>query len=197
MGFAVTRSGFLCAAIIVTLATACAREEREDGATPEVALDSVDTRDEHTTYNGWTQYTSAWADICGTEPAGFEHDLVRSSGDSTRGGGACAVNYDGTACSSDTTCTSIAHASWGSQAYGYCFSGACYIREQGQAAWCVMNSNRAPGALGLSNITSTHVLGCMTKTAGSNTACGGTDSSLYVRTVSQSYWYHSTSPFCL
>jgi hypothetical protein len=35
--------------------------------------------------------------------------------------------------------------------------------------------------IGYSNVG---MVGCMTKTAGPNTACGGTDTSLYMRTVS-------------
>jgi hypothetical protein len=45
-------------------------------------------------------------------------------------------------------------------------------------------------SLGQYEITS-YALGCMTKAAGPNTACGGTDTSLYMRSVTTTYYDYS------
>jgi hypothetical protein len=77
---------------------------------------------------------------------------------------------------------------WGSQAHGYCYSGACWYRAGSQASDCALSPNRTAGTLTKSVSTAMGygygVLGCMTKTSGPNTACGGTNTSLYVRTIS-------------
>jgi hypothetical protein len=52
-----------------------------------------------------------------------------------------------------------------------------------------MSPNRTNSAIAIPGFaTSPYVgLGCMTKTAGPNTACGGTNTSLYMRLVVQIY----------
>jgi hypothetical protein len=170
------------------LSPACVSEPTTEA--PKAALDSIDERDEGTTYNGWWQAPTLQYDC---EIGVFlTHQLTRSSGDDTRGGGACFVSRTGASCSSDTTCTSQAQATWGGAAYGYCYAGECYQRPGAQSSYCALNPNRSPGTLFAYPPTvffdgNDFALGCMTKTAGPNTACGGTEGSSYMRTVSPLY----------
>lgn len=196
-------------ALVITAFTsaACTAEENE-AAAPAVNLDATDESDFGTSHNGWTQQNSG--EICEGSLQGrftLHHTLTRSFGTATRGGGGCLITpiylsggeaVDCTA-SSDTMgdghCTGYARSIWGSDAYGYCTStNTCWARPGGQSAFCTLNSNRAPGTLSKTgwapgyNAESSNgpwsIVGCMTKTAGPNTACGGTASSLYMRTQS-------------
>jgi hypothetical protein len=172
--------------------TACAAEptnEQEENA-PEAVLDAADSQDEGTEYNGWSQSMFFTVQIC-VSGGGAAHTLTRSYGDATRGGGACYVERTTTSCSSDSTCLGVATAQYGGSAYGYCYQGTCYSRPGSQASWCANNPNRAPGHVYppyQTNFSGTGaLLGCMTKTAGPNTACGGTNTSLYMRSVAPQY----------
>jgi hypothetical protein len=145
--------------------------------------DSLAAMDVGTSYNGWTQSVSGtYCSMSGART--LNHTLSRSSGDTTRGGGGCTVVAKGTSCSTDSNCQAAATAEYGSSAWGYCYNGSCYSRPGGQEL-CFLNPNRAPGTIGgdVGMGESFNVLGCMTKTAGFNTACGGTNGSLYMRTV--------------
>jgi hypothetical protein len=172
----------LCAAAAL-MSVACAEKPVDEAEAPEVALEDVDMQDMGTSWNGWSQ--GAWVEI------GFcsginriTSDFARYSGDSTRGGGVCLVQQWGTACTNDSDCTAYGQSMLGPSVYGYCVSGSCNVRPGSQADWCTLNPNRGPGMLhkyvggGVSNYG---VVGCMTKTAGPNTACGGTNQSLYMR----------------
>jgi hypothetical protein len=174
------------------LVTACAAEPAEVAAAdaPEIETDSVSSQDEGTSYNGWAQDPYGILQFCyGNLVLGSY--LGRSYGDETRGGGACFVRRTTTGCSADSTCLGVAQAQWGASAYGYCYQGTCYSRPGGQATYCALNPNRGPGYLYTYVAAGAEIgfdgtdfaLGCMTKTAGPNTACGGTNGSLYMRTV--------------
>jgi hypothetical protein len=181
---------------------ACATEPATDVTdAPEAAIDSLDTADEGDSYNGWTQSVPNffacydWYLFPQSDQFWFQHTFTRSSGDSTRGGGGCVVNQTGTSCSSDSTCLGLAQSTYGASAYGYCYSGLCYSRPGSQSDFCTLNPNRAPGTIDKltwnrnSTLSNSYVLGCMTKTAGPNTACGGTDTSQYMRAVmAPVYW---------
>jgi hypothetical protein len=188
----VSKMGMMGCAAVVAVVVGCAKSpaETDDGA-PDVALDVLDVQDEGVTYNGWTQSITGTC-LTSINAESADHTLTRSSGDSTRGGGACGVvlRLPLTTCSADSQCQAGAVALYGSSAYGYCYKGFgaqhyCYDRPGSQAANCALNPNRSPGTLSSYNsCIHTNVLGCMTKTVGPNTACGGTDTSLYMRTVS-------------
>jgi hypothetical protein len=189
------RVGLVAVASVIGL-TACAAERRDEGAAPVVseAEVAITPADEGTSYNGWWQDARLYWPTC-NEPywAEMTHWVHRDYGDSTRGGGACYVQATSTGCSSDSTCVSLAQSTFGGSAYGYCYQGACYSRPGSQSTFCVMNPNRTD-AYGLGTYLPKSsmygafwldfALGCMTKTAGPNTACGGTNSSLYMRTLS-------------
>jgi hypothetical protein len=187
----IVRWGLVGAVVTAIGLTACAADpSEEDGKAPELTLDAIDPADEGTSYNGWTQQPVIDNHYClGFVAVG--HILSRSSGDATRGGGACQVRRTATSCSSDALCLSNAQAQYGAAAWGYCYAGKCYTRPGAQSTYCVLNPNRAPGAVqfsaspsSLSPDGSDYAIGCMTKTAGPNTACGGTNTSLYMRTAS-------------
>jgi hypothetical protein len=171
-------------------ATACTAERADENAdAPSIASETLDERDEGTTYNGWSQYAFGQWELY-SSVFYVASWLNRSSGDATRGGGTCFVRRTGTGCSSDATCTSLAQSTYGASAYGYCYSGVCYNRPGSQASYCALNPNRAPGFIQVDPPRSAvatdgndYALGCMTKTAGPNTACGGTNGSLYMRMV--------------
>jgi hypothetical protein len=178
-------------------AVGCAPVTEQATSAPEVAAESVAPRDVGTSYDGWTQslaYTISTSSGSGT----YHHALSRASGDSTRGGGACAVvRQPGSSCSADDTCTTAAQNVHGPSAYGYCYSGECYFRPGAQASFCALNPNRSPGTLtGAPTWYSDddYVVGCMTKTAGPNTACGGSNASLYMRTMLAASY--SDLPWC-
>jgi hypothetical protein len=174
---------------------ACSAAPTSEGDTPSVSLDSAAGQDEGASYNGWSQYAFGNWDY---------HDytfivgsiLGRDYGDATRGGGACFVRRKpGTSCSSDSTCLTAAQAEYGGSAWGYCYSGTCYSRPGAQASNCALNPNRAPGIISASpswssayNDGNDFVVGCMTKTGGPNTACGGVETSLYMRTMGDIYF---------
>jgi hypothetical protein len=177
-------------------ASACANEVHEDDTStaPTASLDTLEDQDQGTSYNGWAQISQLMLDYCWPSEMTLWHELKRTSGDASRGGGGCYVRRTTTSCSSDSTCTSMAQAQYGASAYGYCYSGTCYNRPGSQANLCSMAPQRVP------NVGTSHVLwrsvavappvdgndfmvGCMTKTAGPNTACGGTNSSLYMRSM--------------
>jgi hypothetical protein len=190
-------------------AGACGAETPAAMEAPSAADGTLATRDEGTSYNGWTH-----------TPSGLFYSFMgmysitgsysRTSGDATRGGGVCfVVRKPGTTCSNDSTCTTSAVNEYGAGAYGYCYSGTCYSRPGAQGSFCNTNPNRSPGTIdhpwpgavnGIVDTGNEFVLSCMTKDAGSNTACScisggnyflngastpcGTDpSGLYMRTI--------------
>jgi hypothetical protein len=191
-----TKSALLAAALAATTTLfACAPEADTSGDAPAIESDALDVTTEGYTYNGWTQSASIGSGISST--------FTRSSGDATRGGGACyvlAVSHITGSCSSDAQCTGWAQGLYGSNAYGYCNSyGACLARPGSQADYCVLNPNRTAGTVSKSlpanpptgpDACYQYALGCMTKTAGPNTACGGTNQNLYMR-----FWW--TNPYCI
>jgi hypothetical protein len=165
--------------------TACAAETAPTNEAPEASLDTLDSEDEGTSYNGWSQHV--WGTLyVNTYYATINSGFTRSYGDATRGGGACLVRQTHISCSDDSNCLFHAQSSYGSSAWGYCYSGACYLRP-GDQSLCTLSPNRAAGGLflgaGIDVTGSEHILGCMTKNGGPNTACGGTNTSLYMRTV--------------
>jgi hypothetical protein len=188
----------LAALTVVGLASVgCGAQELESGEAPEATSDLLDLRDEGTSYNGWSQnpfYSHSYSSNSHTWGIAFS----RSYGDSTRGGGTCLtvpaefVGYNNR-CKFDDECNLVAQDIYGSTAYGYCYASLCYFRPGSQASWCLTNSNRNPGeyygdpgvAAAFLNETGhyPYPLGCMTKAAGPSTACGGTNTSLYMRTV--------------
>jgi hypothetical protein len=188
--------------LLVTLASstlavsACTTDPPAGGETPATTFDGLDERDQGVVYNGWYQWMSGAFDA-ELITATFTHNFTRSSGDTARGGGGCLVRKTGRSCSDDSTCTTQAQTLYGASAWGYCYSGACYDRPGSQATHCALNPNRsaANGNMTLTkaaypvahtfNQDDYYTLGCMTKTAGPNTACGGTDTSLYMRVVSR------------
>jgi hypothetical protein len=158
------------------------------------AIETIETTDVGTTYDGWTQSPSGTVYV----NMGFgtvEHTLTRSYGDSTRGGGACYVlRQPGSSCSVDDTCKAAAQSAYGSQASGYCYGGECYDRFFSQAEGCKLNSNRSPGTLSGNWYATTlgfatgneFVLGCLSKAVGTATPpfpCAGSDPDLYMRTI--------------
>jgi hypothetical protein len=186
-----------CAFATAAFATACAgKETGTDGDAPDLALDALEQADMGDTYNGWTQTLTYACDMCRAEDDVMQHTFTRSYGDSTRGGGACAVAWTPNSCSDDSSCVTLAQGYYGSSAYGYCVSNRCYIRTGSQAAYCTMGPNRGAGTLQMNFGSMAYdAIGCMTKTAGPNTACGGTNPSLYMRThAPTSYYYSSNCP---
>jgi hypothetical protein len=173
--------------------SACAAEpapedEGAEATLPE--LDSLAEQDVGASWNGWTQNTIAGYCIDIAWQQWAYHELVRSYGDNSRGGGAClTIRRQPLAyCSSDADCLGGAQSTYGGSAYGYCNEGVCHDRPGSQATYCGLSPNRGPGDLidagwqvGQS-FAHWFVVGCMTKTAGPNTACGGTNTSLYMRT---------------
>jgi hypothetical protein len=187
--------GICVGAVFAASVSACAAEPLHDREAPETTLESLDEADQGTSYNGWSQSVYASYNWC-MSVGSFDHTLSRSSGDSTRGGGGCAVEWQsGSSCSADSTCVASAQSMYGASAYGYCYSGQCYLRPGSQATYCSLNANRSPGTVtGLVLGSAQHVVGCMTKTAGPNTACGGTNTSLYMRSVWQAEQYCVAGP---
>jgi hypothetical protein len=180
---------FSFAGVAGLLGAGCAADPASNTEAPSVATDTTDVADEGDSYAGWSQTPYLYIPMCGGQ-AYIMHTLTRSSGDSTRGGGGCAVVATGASCSSDSTCLSAAQASYGSAAYGYCYAGACYSRPGSQSDYCALNPNRGSGNIWKyppGSAWTDFALGCMTKTAGPNTACGGTDASQYMRSVTQAY----------
>jgi hypothetical protein len=181
----------VAAALVVSGCAATSTENASEEA-PIAEMDGVDEQDEGASYNGWSHSPSGTYD-----QFGFFYtygNFTKSSGtDATRGGGVCLVyRRSSSSCSSDSTCLADAQSQFGASAYGYCYGGGCYTRPGSQAAYCGVNSSRSPGAFegptgvvgSYANHSSTpSALGCMTKTAGPNTACGGTDTSLYMRRI--------------
>jgi hypothetical protein len=169
----------------------CATEPAPASEAPELETSGPIEQTDGYSYNGWHQFPIAWFNYESTAVSVSSH-FTREYGDATRGGGFCLV-YARTAatCSADSDCLSAAQTQFGASAYGYCFSGTCYDRPGSQAAFCNVNPNRSPGAIaGWQTSTVTYpnhgdpaVLGCMTKTAGPNTGCGGTNAALYMRYV--------------
>jgi hypothetical protein len=183
----VASAGFVVLALAVS---ACAGSSNE-GVAPEVDSEGLDGQDNGATWNGWTQ-TPLWRIDLPNDNMEIRHTFTRSSGDATRGGGMCMVTLsgsanfqapttctDGSATQGDSLCTTAARNVWGSQAYGYCYGGYCYDRMGSQATDCLLGSNRSPGTVvdyrpGAYTMGDQYALGCMTKTAGPNTACGCT-----------------------
>jgi hypothetical protein len=182
----VTYSKFAILLSLGALIGACAAPTTSEADAPEAALDSVSEQDEGASYNGWTQVGGGSYGL-DSGSWGFSHVLQRSYGDNTRGGGACIVVQKGNTCSSDGDCMGLAQAEFGPAAYGYCYAGYCKSRPGGQAGNCTLNPNRGAGQLDLWGwgyySSNPAILGCMTKTGGPNTACGGTNTSLYMRSV--------------
>jgi hypothetical protein len=179
---------FGCLVSVVASVSACTAEHSTEEDAPIVASETLGAADEGASYNGWTQSVYLRDEWCDGDPAYMAHSLTRTSGDDTRGGGACYVIANNTGCATDATCLTVAQSQYGSSAYGYCYQGSCYSRPGSQATYCVVNPNRGPGGVDkwlvgtTAMYPSSFVIGCMTKSAGPNTACGGTDTSQYMRT---------------
>jgi hypothetical protein len=190
-------SKWLMPVLALPVLVACSASKSAPSDAPDVANDdALDTSDYGTSYNGWTQYLFSQYDVCGVNQNYIQHTMGRSYGDATRGGGACVLDWPvGGACGSEQDCINYAQATYGSTAWGYCFYGSCYPRPGSQAALCTMNPNRGPSSLLRYDAIGAALVGCMTKTAGPNTACGGTDPSLYMREVIGTTFYEST-PAC-
>jgi hypothetical protein len=167
------------------LISACGSEDAVSEA-PVLDLDDLSEHTEGATYDGWTQSIAGIHRNC-FRYADFSHTLARSFGSATRGGGACATERTTATCSSDASCVATAQSLYGGAAYGYCYSGKCYTRPGSQADYCAMSPNRADGStlakLAFNISAELSIVGCMTKAAGPSTACGGTDSNAYMRTV--------------
>jgi hypothetical protein len=186
----------LSLAALVGLSACASTEAPAEADAPEATLDdAIDERDEGTSYNGWTQTADVRLNLF-VNAYIMTHTFTRSSGDATRGGGGCfVIRKPGTSCSSDATCTTAAQAQYGASAYGYCYSGVCYSRPGGQSPYCALAPNRSPGVVNAlwgadpyaPWTNNEFVVGCMTKTAGPNPACGGTNTSLYMRTMAQAW----------
>jgi hypothetical protein len=190
-------------AVATTLMLGCsASPEPTNDDAPVVETDSVSAQDEGASYNGWSQapighittYVYPWGDSY-AEIDSFGGTFSRSYGDSTRGGGSCFVTRRASSsCSVDSTCTASAVAEFGAGAYGYCYQGTCWDRPGGAGDYCTQNPNRSPGAFSVWTympqsgwIPVGHdtigIVGCMTKTAGPNTGCGSTNTTLSMRTI--------------
>jgi hypothetical protein len=177
-------------------AVACSASAANDEA-PVAEVDALSAQDEGTDYNGWSQWAEFRMDLCspGYNDFYIVHGLSRWDGDATRGGGGCAVYTPGTSCSVDSDCQAQATGTFGAAAYGYCYQGSCALRPGSQSDYCAMSPNRAAGELWKYKARAdaqwiSGVLGCMTKTAGPNAACGGTNNGLYMRAVFSgvTYW---------
>lgn len=175
--------------------TACSAATVADDEAPAVSDTPIDPKDEGNSYDGWTQEPMAAYDGC-SGTYSISHWLTRGWGDATRAGGACWTYPSSSSCSSDTTCTAEARSVYGSSAFGYCYAGSCYARPGAPSTYCVTGSNRDPGVLQRFDIPGPgingYAVGCMSKAAGPNSACGGTNSSLYMRYVTTPYYY----PYC-
>jgi hypothetical protein len=184
------------------IATAACSAEPASSETesPDIFDDALSAQDEGTSWNGWSMSLSGWYSVGGFPLNQWYSSgtFSRSSGDLTRGGGTCAVykrTVNPSSCTSDQACIDAAQAQFGSFAWGYCYQGACYDRVFAQSASCSTNPNRSPSSWNSPSqvlvVPANHQtlpgglfsLGCMTKTAGPNTACGGTNTSLYMRSV--------------
>jgi hypothetical protein len=183
-----TLSSVLGIVAVVVFSGCAATAEAEDA--PTVFEDSIDEADIGTSWNGWDQ--SIVGTTCvNANLAQVSHTFVRSSGDATRGGGVCGTIVSSTACTTvgdDSFCLGMAHALYGQSAYGYChpvpFSGPkCLYRPGSQADYCSLSPNRGAGTVSktINDKRVNYMVGCMTKTAGPNTACGGTNQGLYMR----------------
>jgi hypothetical protein len=149
---------------------------------PEVEDDLADVADFGSSYNGWMGSANGYLDLV-ARSVDLGVSFSRDYGDATRGGGACVITPGGGSCSQDSNCPV-----WYAGGYGYCMSGTCYQRPGSAADLCYQNPNNAPGSYYkfipyvADTGTQLSLVVCMTKTAGPNTACGGTNSSLYMRT---------------
>jgi hypothetical protein len=194
MTLAARNRSFVLSVVALIGAAACSASPATGDDAPQVAESTIDPQDEGATYGGWTQYPDAQVGMFG-EILNVSHTIYGSGGGTTRGGGACLVQQTGSTCTSDTTCTTEAVALYGVGAYGYCYQTGCFARPGVQSALCALNPNRASGStisVSLSVGYSApgygyYVVGCMTKTAGPNVACGGTNTSLYMRTLDYIY----------
>jgi hypothetical protein len=152
----------------------------------DIDVETVAERDLGTSYDGWSVYASGtnWRAYGYAElSVGF---FKYGGDDDSRGGGGCLVRrVVGASCSVDADCPK-GHAN----GWGYCFYGACWQRAESQASWCALGPAQAHDSsvpmtvpVDLYNTDEWGILTCLTKTAGPNAACGGTDSSLYMRWV--------------
>jgi hypothetical protein len=180
------------------LVVACASEPAPVEDAVEVDLDGVEAQDYGTAWNGWSMFANGIYAGGVTSLGQLNYFLYKNSGsEPSRGGGACWVlQKTGSSCSNDAAgdaaCTSGAVAQFGAGAYGYCWNNVCYDRP-GTQSFCTLGPARTPGQYvmtGPGAVTvppgynfAPFVLGCMTKTQGPNPACGGTNQSLYMRTV--------------
>jgi hypothetical protein len=193
--------GLILALVTAVASAACANAtSTTDTDTPDLEDDGLLVQDEGTSWNGWTMSLSGFVSAGGFPVNTWYSSgtFTRTSGDATRGGGSCNVwkrTANPSSCTSDADCIGPAQAQFGSQAYGYCYAGSCYDRQQSQANGCSVNPNRAPSSWNAPTqivaVPPDHktfpgacfALGCMTKTGGPNTACGGSNTSLYMRAV--------------
>src|SRR4051794_20470572 len=81
---------------IASAMTGCATAD--DSQAPEVATDAISPEDEGSSYNGWS--ISLTCIITEDDADGnMNWTFIRSSGDSTRGGGTCMLRAMGWSCS--------------------------------------------------------------------------------------------------
>jgi hypothetical protein len=179
--------------VTVSLAACSAEPPTSEENAPDIEIaDLLDEQDQGSTWNGWSH--GAGGQYIGGPggPIFWSSSMTRTSGDLTRGGGACLVywrNANPSSCTTDAQCVTAAQTQFGPSAWGYCLANYCLSRPGSQAAFCVQNPNRSPGSVSGPAATFTVYPGhtmpsayhCMTKTAGPNTACGGTNPSLYIR----------------
>jgi hypothetical protein len=185
----ITQLPFGVAGVVLSI-VGCAAEPPVSDA-PEVETLGASEQTEGYSYNGWHQFPTAWFDY-GYTTVNVASHFSRDFGDATRGGGVCLVySRTSSSCSVDSDCVPAAVSQFGAGAYGYCYSGRCYDRPGSQASYCNVNPNRSPGAISgwltppvaYPNHGDPAALGCMTKSAGPNTGCGGTNTELYMRYV--------------
>jgi hypothetical protein len=167
------------------LAAGCTSEATLEESSPDVDDGTLTEQDYGSSYNGWSlsAWGTNWRDFGYAE---FYGSFTKSSGtDATRGGGVCFVKLIPGSCSTDANCGTPPTGWW-----NYCVQGQCWQRPGAQASWCGLGPANAPNAYHSKtvpvpqyNSDTWGVLGCLTKTAGPNTACGGTNTSLYMRHV--------------
>jgi hypothetical protein len=185
----------LAVSIMAASIVGCSTEAKDGDAesdAPDIALDTASEADEGDSYNGWSQGIIAYYEVSyGWVNA--SQTFYQNYGDSSRGGGVCLVQkVAGLSCSSDAVCLTWAKNTYGDAAkpWGYCYAGECYARPGSSDDLCKPHPNRSPAngnmtldAFTISNTSNWYGLGCMTKTAGPNGACGSEVPSLYMRHV--------------
>jgi hypothetical protein len=183
-----------CSAVLgATLMTAgCVTEASEaELAGPVVDVDRLGPKAATESLDGWS-ITAGWDSSTG---GGFYTGKVtfqRTSGASTRGGGACLIQSTGESCSVDSDCPGAPSGGYAG-GYVYCAqpNGAtqktCWVRPGAPSSYCVQSPSNSPGVKITPSTVGVGVawavLACLaddTMPAG----CGSTDPANYVRAVS-------------